>query len=202
MRENTFNTWIPQDPSEVWRDIPDCDGRYQISDHGRVRVMFKSKSLKPGQILKGHTTNGYHYTHLSKNGKRIHVSTHRLVLLTFQPVEGWQDLDVNHKNGVRNDNRLENLEWLSHLENIRYSMHVLKTFKGFRPSDTPKAPYILKGHKKGEAQKAAKLDADKVREIRRLCDTGMKQCDIAAMFGVSNSVIGQIKKRTAWAHVE
>lgn len=194
---------IQQDHIEQWKPVPQFEDFYEVSNMGRIRTRVKRMRYEAGLVLaKRQIPQGYCYVRLSNDGQKKTFYVHRLVLAAFNPIEGCEKLDVNHLNGQRDDNRLVNLEWLSHKDNLHYSMRVLGTFKGFRPSDTPKPPKILKGRTKGEAQKAAKLNANKVREIRHLCDTGMKQKDIAKMFGVSESVIGQIKKRTAWAHIE
>lgn len=77
---------------------------------------------KRGLPLKGRIDRcGYHEVVLSENGKSKSWLVHRLVLSTFVPVERMDQLDVNHRNGTKIDNRLENLEWCTRSENTRHS---------------------------------------------------------------------------------
>lgn len=99
---------------EVWRDIPDYEGLYQVSNLGNVRNAR-------GRILSPSNWNGYQRVNLCKSGRYTTVAVHRLVLLAFTEESSWGE-EVNHLNFDRADNRLENLEWLSHAGNIRYSI--------------------------------------------------------------------------------
>ena len=85
---------------------------YEVSNFGRVRNKL-SKS-----VFKGTIKNGYCYVELE--GKNL--SVHRLVLQTFNPIENYELLTVDHINGIRNDNRLENLRWCSMEENTMAMM--------------------------------------------------------------------------------
>lgn len=101
----------------MWKDIKNFEGYYQVSDSGEIRSIdrtietargtwfFKGKVLQPNV-----GTNGYLYVNLSKADKGHTVYIHRAVAETFLgKVEG---LEVNHINSNKQDNRLENLEWL------------------------------------------------------------------------------------------
>ena len=120
--------------NEIWRDIAGYKGWYQVSNMGRVRsvdrtVYFNSKSGKgsrfyKGQILKLKYHNGYQMVNLLQNNKLEVVYVHRLVLETFvPPVEGktW----CNHKNGIKSDNRVENLEWCTKEYNFEHAINTL-----------------------------------------------------------------------------
>lgn len=76
------------------------------------------------RILKQTEQDGYRLVQFRINGKHFRFRVHRLVLLAFSGVDGG-DLDVNHKNGVRDDNRIENLEWCTRSENLKHSYRVL-----------------------------------------------------------------------------
>lgn len=112
---------------EEWRQIQNKPG-YEVSNIGRVRSIdreiyqrnkhgFVSKRLLAGRILKLQSfPNGYIAVHLGRGGCML---VHRLVAAAFVP--GNTLLQVNHKNGNRQDNRVENLEWISCSDNHKHS---------------------------------------------------------------------------------
>lgn len=113
--------------SEIWKDIEDYEGWYQVSNTGRVRSLNRvvqradgiSSTLK-GRVLKPSSNKcGYLVVFLCKDGKRTTKTTHRLVAQAFIPnPEGLPQ--VNHKNEVKTDNRVENLEWCDAAYNLAY----------------------------------------------------------------------------------
>lgn len=100
--------------NEVWRKI-DGSTRHEVSNCGRVRKSTTKRLLRPG-------LNTYGYPHFSFKcgGKMKCMTVHRAVALAFIPnPEG--KAQVNHKNGDKTDNRVENLEWCSCSENLRHA---------------------------------------------------------------------------------
>ena len=104
--------------TEIWITIKDFP-QYKISNFGNV--MSYKNPLKP-TLLKGQITKkGYKNYHLrDKNGNSYTKQAHRLVLENFLPCENMEQLDVNHKDENKLNNHLENLEWLTHKENVNY----------------------------------------------------------------------------------
>jgi hypothetical protein len=103
---------------EIWEDIPSYEGYYQVSSLGRVKSLSNNKSKKE-KILKPKTnTNKYLSVILSKKNVKKHTSVHQLVAMAFlgHKPKGME-LVVNHKNFIRHDNRLENLEIVTAREN-------------------------------------------------------------------------------------
>ena len=101
---------------EEWKDIPGYEGFYQASTEGRVRNKRTGRILRPGTC--GRRGN-YQQVGLMKNGKRKWHRVHGLVWLTFNgPVP--EGMEINHINQNVKDNRLENLNLLTHTENIRW----------------------------------------------------------------------------------
>lgn len=92
------------------KDFPN----YEINIKGEVR------NIKTGRILKARiNTNGYlRFSLKSKNGKILEASQHRLLKLTFDYIDGCENLYIDHINGIRTDNRMENLDWVTAKENI------------------------------------------------------------------------------------
>ena len=104
---------------EVWRDIEGYEGLYQVSNFGNVRSIKNGrlKVLKPV-----FNSKGYHRVCLCKYGKIKNYSVHRLVLSAFVP-NTLNLPQINHKNEIRTDNRLENLEWCDAKYNCNYGNH-------------------------------------------------------------------------------
>lgn len=102
---------------EKWADINGSNGKYKVSNFGRVMSMFNGKQ----KILKPWMTTGYPTVSLGKNDKRL---VHRLVAEAFIKKQDGKT-QVNHKNGNRSDNRVDNLEWVSSKENIIHGRRVL-----------------------------------------------------------------------------
>ena len=103
---------------EQWRDIDGYDGMYQVSDIGRVR------SLKYGKVrvLRARkNSGGYLQVNLCKNCVGNNIFVHRLVANAFIPNSDETKTQINHKNEVKTDNRVENLEWCTAKYNITYN---------------------------------------------------------------------------------
>lgn len=100
---------------EIWKDIAGLEGMYQVSSIGRVRKTPRSEE-DSGRILKQHLSK-CGYLQVPLNGKQQYV--HRLVAEAFILNPDNKET-VNHKNEDKTDNRLENLEWMTRRENLRY----------------------------------------------------------------------------------
>lgn len=100
---------------EQWKPVVGYEGLYEVSNYGKVR------SIKRDIILKPYCYNGYLYVSLYKNGEVKCCRVHRIVAQAFIP-NPENKATVNHKNEVRDDNRVCNLEWNTYKENIRYSL--------------------------------------------------------------------------------
>ena len=109
---------------ELWKDISDFKGWYQVSNLGRVRsidrfVNYKKegKAIRKGKILSSKVSNkGYLEVRLNVNGKSYYRRVHQLVATAFIPNPNKLGL-INHINEIKTDNRVENLEWCTDTQN-------------------------------------------------------------------------------------
>jgi predicted XRE-type DNA-binding protein len=163
---------------EQWKAVVGYEGIYEVSSLGRI------KKVETGRITLGSLNNGYRVTSLTKDKKISRVRVHRIVCEAFIPNTESKPV-VNHINGIKTDNRLENLEWTTSLENNRHA-----NATGLRKQV-------------GSDNSKAKLNEEKVREIKALYQTGTyKQKDLAEMFGVVQTQISKIISGKLWGHVE
>ena len=111
---------------EVWKDINEFKGYYQVSNFGRIKSLFRYVKVKngfrsvPEKILKPKIDkDGYLHVVLQKDRKSRYLTIHRIVADTF--IDNPNNLPhVNHKNENKQDNRVENLEWCTEQYNCNY----------------------------------------------------------------------------------
>jgi hypothetical protein len=162
---------------EQWQPIPGYNGVYEVSDHGGVR------SARTGRQFSVRNPNKryQHVRLVDPSGNDCYHLVHRIVAEVFVKPK----FQVNHKDGNKHNNRADNLEWVTQIQNMR---HASKLGLLVVP--------------KGEARSDAKLTDAKVRDIMRLISEGqIPQYKIASMFGVSPMVISNIKHGISWRHV-
>lgn len=124
----------------------------------------------------------YQIINLSKlDGKKRTFRVHRLVMMAFNPVENMDELEVNHLDGNKKNNKLENLEWCTASENQK---HAFKTG--------------LHKARKGESSNFAKLTEEDVRQVFELRKQGLLQREIAEIVGCTSSNISAILRGKSW----
>ena len=109
---------------EVWADIAGYDGLYHVSNAGRVLSLrrYDGRGIEVrGGILKPNVgTTGYLYVNLRKDGRSVHKKIHRLVAAAFLRPEAGRYV-VNHRDGNKLNNRIDNLEWCTQAENVAHA---------------------------------------------------------------------------------
>lgn len=166
---------------EIWKDAVGFGGKYQVSNLGNVRSF--SKKMKGKTIKLVTATHGYIHVGFSYNEKYKTLKVHRLVWEAFNG-EIPKGMQINHKDGVKANNQLDNLEVVTRQENIR---HAVRT--GLH-------------NNRGERYSRVKLSNEKVLEIRRRYAAGdILQKELAIEYGVSSKHISRIVRRTEWTHI-
>lgn len=116
--------------NEIWKDITDYEGYYQISNIGRVKSLARPVYNKDGSInyykkekikVNKVSTDGYYLITLSVNCHNKTIAIHRLVAQEFIPNPDNLP-EVNHKDFDRKNNCVDNLEWCTHEDNVNYSV--------------------------------------------------------------------------------
>lgn len=107
--------------NEIWKDIENFEGKYQISNFGRVKTLkrkfvYKTKIMKLKNDKDGYKLINLNITRVGK----ITLKVHRMVANAFIPNPKMKPM-VNHKNLVKFDNRIENLEWVTRAENMKHA---------------------------------------------------------------------------------
>ena len=113
---------------EIWKPIKEFEGYYEVSNMGRVRSLNYKRTGKKKILKNIEDHKGYLEVGLTKNGKRKQFKVHRLVAEAFIPNPENKPC-IDHINTVKNDNRVENLRWVTYKENSN-NEKTLEKFKG------------------------------------------------------------------------
>lgn len=109
---------------EEWKDIKGYKGKYQVSNTGKIISLNYHRSGKSKELIPNKPKKGYPYVGLCNGGKIKSLKIHRLVAEAFIPNPGNKPF-VNHKDGNKHNNNVNNLEWVTALENNLHMYHVL-----------------------------------------------------------------------------
>lgn len=180
---------------EIWVNIKKWERFYQISTLGNYRSKDRHMphyaggySKLKGKVLSPNRSKGYLIATLYRVENGIEIKErwplHRLVALHFIP-NPENKLTVNHKNGIKNDNRIDNLEWATDSEQQLHAVVM-----------------GLRNKTLGENSNLSKLKNNDVLKIRELYATGNYfQREIADMFGIAEESCHRIIKRKDWKHI-
>lgn len=157
--------------------LPELKDYYTITSEGKI---YSDNS----GLMKTRNRAGTEYQIINfskEDGKKKTFRVHRLVLMAFKPVDGMENLEVNHIDGNKKNNKLENLEWCTSSEN---QIHAFKTG--------------LQEPRRGERSNFAKLTEEDIKKIFELRKQGLTQKEIGDIIGCSRSNISCILRGKSW----
>ncbi len=175
---------------EEWKDVVGYEGKYKVSNLGRV-ISLARKNRTKDRILPGILSNdGYLMVKLCSAPNPVNkIGIHRIVGIAFLSESRTKEkVFINHKNGIKTDNRVENLEWCTPREN---NLHAFRT--GLSKYVVPK---------RGSQHGNAVLKECDVLAIRKLIADNMTDIKIAQKFGVVPSCIHKIRSGKNWGHLK
>lgn len=169
--------------STIWKPIPGLENKFLVSNTGLIRTI-KTGKLRRTLI----SPNGYEiFTYYVGDWRLLNnttLSVHRAVALAFLP-NPENKFTVNHKDGVKTHNWVENLEWATQRENVAHAV-----ITG------------LKAPMNGEFNTHAVLTETKVREIRAKSAQGISGLQLASEYGVQPAAISKIVTRRSWRYLD
>lgn len=150
-------------PKQIWKDIPGYEGKYQVSNTGKVRSLNYNNTGKT-EVLKPCISNmGYKLINLWKNGKGKNYLIHRLVALAFIPNPNNYPM-INHKDENPKNNAVWNLEWCTPQYNINYGT------RNERASNSMKGKYKGKNNPSAKSVLMFTLDGEFIRRFECVRD--------------------------------
>jgi hypothetical protein len=178
-----------ENQKEIWKDVLGYEEIYQVSNLGNVKSLQRlirlgyRPRIKKETILKNSIEfYGYYVVNLCKNLKHKKTKVHRIVAEAFIP-NPENKPQINHKNGIKTDNCVENLEWCTNQEN---AIHANKN--------------NLISRQKGSSSHKSKLTEKQVLEIRNL-SVSLSYRKLASLYNVTHQNIRSIVLKETWTHI-
>jgi len=177
-----FPPAVSEDRIELWLPLKSFSWPYEVSNKGRVRTLNYNKTKETKVMSLGINRGGYPFIVLRRMGKTVAKTVHSLVM------EVWhgnrpEGLVINHKDGVKTNNKNENLEYVTISRNTKHSFEIgTQCNKGINHSQ-------------------AKMNDDTVRKIRLLKSTGLSNREVSEELGISRGMVSNVSCGRNWSHV-
>lgn len=165
---------------EVWKDVKGYEGKYQVSNTGKVLSLNYHREGYPNLLTLKTNSDGYKYVGLCKNNKVKTHRIHRLVAEHFLPLNLNPSLQINHKDEDKSNNNVNNLEWVTPKQNTNYGTCVkrrsqtVKLTGSRRNNNGKKIICVDTGEVYGSISEASKFTGIKRTTIRSSCKSGRK----------------------------
>ena len=158
---------------EIWKDVPGTGGRIKVSSNGKVRSFLRDKA-DGSDLVATPDPKGYMKIHMTLDRVRVNFKVHRLVAGAFVP-NPEQKPQVNHIDGDKRNNRADNLEWVTNLENMRHAINAGYYTNGHEAiraaNEAIKVPVIATNVVTGEEIRFGSVsEAEKHFNSRHICD--------------------------------
>jgi len=189
------------DGVEVWKDVPEYEGYYQVSNFGRIKSLQKRRGGRYGVITiyrehimsPSENGNGYKMVFLFKNGERKRFYVHRLVAENFLSKCDGRDV-INHKNHDRADNKASNLEWCTQKENTRFSAHLMRGPRFTPPQTNTGIKYISKRNANGHISFRLAMKFAKINKSFKTLDEAVKhRNEVMRIWSGNVGCVGQME---------
>jgi DNA-directed RNA polymerase specialized sigma subunit len=170
---------------EVWREVPETNNRYHVSNYGRVKSFAYNK--KDGVILKNSISNGFRAIQIKQNNASKRYYIHKLVAEIWISKPSENHAFVTHNDGNLLNNRASNLSW--HTKESLNEQH-----------------RELNKKKYGDSKRTTLINNSKLKEqdvilLKSMLHRGITQAKIAKLFCISEMQVTRIKRGENWGHV-
>lgn len=167
---------------EVWKDVPDSEGKYQVSNYGRVRSFAYSKEHP--RVMKQCIINNFSAVSLKIKQKSVTIYTHKLVASVWLSKSSENQIHVLHLDYNVRNNHANNLRYASHEEVVEHQRE--------RERDPNRKKQINN----------SKLTEKDVALLKSMIERGVPNVTIAKLFRISDMQVVRIKRGENWGHVK
>lgn len=176
---------------EQWKQLTDYT-KYEVSNTGKLRNILTQKIIKPIIGGFGYVQYGFRNT----PGENPHTRlVHRYIAIAFIPNPDNLP-QVNHKDGVKSNNHIDNLEWVNASRNKLHAYEI-----GLCEKARESSRKTINKINKGEASNMSKWTNEQILEIRELLSNGTHVTVIMNTYSMSYSNVYKIKNRNLWKHI-
>lgn len=170
---------------EIWKDIKNYEGLYQISNFGNVKSLARSidcgkfiRNVKEKLLKQSKNSSGYLHVTFSKNNKLKTFTVHKLIMNTFI---GDSNLTINHKDCNKENNNINNLEYITNEDNLKHA-HKNK----------------LINYRKGINHHCTRISLTNLNKIYKMAMEGIPHKIIAEKFNIAISTVSTIKTKKSY----